>query len=100
MKNWNALLLSAVFVLITPSFHKGGLALAGFPDQGARQTSATAVSGAAMVGSDQAATARLKSASGKLPLSFVPNAGQMDALVRFQVRSHGATFFFTSNEII
>ena len=100
MKNWNALLLSAVFVLITPSFHKIGLALAGPPDQGARQTSATAVSGAAMVGSDQAATARLKAASGRLPLSFVPNAGQMDPTVRFQVRRPGATLFFTANEII
>ena len=100
MKNWNALLLSAIFLLITPSFHKGGLALAGLPDQGALHTSATAVSGAAMVGSDQAATARLKAASGRLPLSFVPNAGQMDPTVRFQVRSAGATLFFTSNEIV
>ena len=100
MKNWNALLLSAVFVLITPSFHKGGLALPGFPDQGARRTSATAVFGAAMVGPDLAATGRLKEASGRLPLSFVPNAGQMDPTVLFQVRSPGATLFFTTNEII
>ena len=100
MKNWNALLLSAAFLLITPSFHKGGLALAGFPDQGARQTPATAVSGAAMVGSDQAATARLKSASGRLPLSFVPNAGQLDPTVRFQVRSAGGTVFFTPSAIV
>jgi hypothetical protein len=53
-----------------------------------------------MLGSEATATERLQAASGKLPLSFVPKAGQMNPTVPFQVRSAGATLFFTSNEIV
>ncbi len=37
---------------------------------------------------------------GKLPLSFVPNAGQTDPAVRFQVRGMGGTIFFTDGEVV
>jgi hypothetical protein len=37
---------------------------------------------------------------GKLPLSFVPNAGQADPAVRFQVRGLGGTLFFTPGEVV
>ncbi len=37
---------------------------------------------------------------GKLPLSFVPNAGQTDPAVRFQVRGMGGTIFFTESEVV
>ncbi len=36
----------------------------------------------------------------KLPLSFVPNAGQMDALVRYSAQSGGTTFYFTTQEAV
>ena len=37
---------------------------------------------------------------GRLPLSFVPNAGQTDPAVRFQVRGLGGTLFFTPGEVV
>jgi len=37
---------------------------------------------------------------GKLPLSFVPNAGQTDPAVRFQAQGMGGTLFFTSGEVV
>jgi hypothetical protein len=37
---------------------------------------------------------------GKLPLSFVPNTGQTDPSVRFQVRSMGGRLFFTPSEVV
>ncbi|MDM8522467.1 SBBP repeat-containing protein [Desulfococcaceae bacterium HSG8] len=37
---------------------------------------------------------------GRLPLSFVPNAGQTDEEARFLVRSFGGTMFFTPGEVI
>ncbi|HEX2905703.1 MAG TPA: CSLREA domain-containing protein, partial [Phototrophicaceae bacterium] len=37
---------------------------------------------------------------GQLPLSFVPNAGQTDAAVLFQVRSLGGTLFFARDEVV
>jgi hypothetical protein len=37
---------------------------------------------------------------GKLPLSFVPNAGQTNPAVRFQVRGMGGTLFFTPKEVV
>ena len=37
---------------------------------------------------------------GKLPLSFVPNAGQTDPAVRFQAQGMGGTLFFTPGEIV
>ena len=38
--------------------------------------------------------------SHKLPLSFVPNAGQTDPAVRFEVRGMGGTLFFKANEVV
>jgi hypothetical protein len=37
---------------------------------------------------------------GKLPLSFVPNAGQTDSTARFQVHTMGGTIFFTPGELV
>ena len=37
---------------------------------------------------------------GKLPLSFVPNAGQTDPAVRFEARGMGGTLFFKANEVV
>jgi hypothetical protein len=36
----------------------------------------------------------------KLPLAFVPNAGQTDPAVRFQARALGGSIFFTSEEVV
>ncbi len=36
----------------------------------------------------------------KLPLSFVPNAGQAEAAVHFEVHDMGGTIFFTSGETV
>lgn len=36
----------------------------------------------------------------RLPLSFVPNAGQTDPTVRFQARGLGGGLFFTPNEVV
>lgn len=37
---------------------------------------------------------------GRLPLAFVPNAGQTDPDVQFQARGMGGTIFFTSEEVV
>ncbi|MBD1940070.1 SBBP repeat-containing protein [Microcoleus sp. FACHB-68] len=37
---------------------------------------------------------------GKLGLSFIENAGQVDAEVKYQIKGRGHTFYFTPNEII
>ena len=39
-------------------------------------------------------------ASSRLPVAFEPNAGQTDASVRFLLRTHLGTFFFTPSEIV
>lgn len=39
-------------------------------------------------------------AYGKLPLAFVPNAGQTDARVRFSAQAGGASFHFTQEEAV
>lgn len=36
----------------------------------------------------------------RLPLSFVPNAGQTNHAVHFQVRTPGGTLFFTSGQVV
>ncbi len=36
----------------------------------------------------------------RLPLAFVPNAGQTDRTVHFQAQSAGGALFFTSNEVV
>lgn len=35
-----------------------------------------------------------------LPLSFTPNAGQMDASVKYQMRASGGTVFFKESEVV
>ncbi|MEP7287232.1 MAG: SBBP repeat-containing protein [Chloroflexota bacterium] len=37
---------------------------------------------------------------GALPLSFLPNFGQTNSAVRFQVRGEGGTLFFTPDEVV
>src|SRR5918911_1513897 len=37
---------------------------------------------------------------GKLPLSFVANAGQSDPAVRFQAEGMGGSIFFTPEEVV
>ncbi|MEP6910697.1 MAG: SBBP repeat-containing protein [Actinomycetota bacterium] len=39
-------------------------------------------------------------AYGKLPLSFVPNAGQLDRRVRYSAQAGGAGFYFTKREAV
>jgi uncharacterized protein (DUF2141 family) len=39
-------------------------------------------------------------AYGKLPLAFVPNAGQTDARVRFSAQAGGASFYFTEKAAV
>jgi hypothetical protein len=41
-----------------------------------------------------------RAAYAKLPLSFVPNAGQLDTRVRYSAQSGGATFYFTTREAV
>ncbi|MEP7290092.1 MAG: SBBP repeat-containing protein [Chloroflexota bacterium] len=45
-------------------------------------------------------TASLEQDYGKLPLSFIPNVGETDSAVRFQVRSGAGTLFFTPGEVV
>lgn len=47
-----------------------------------------------------ATQARLKTAFGKLPLSFEPNRGQTNAQVKFLSRTPGYTLFLTSTEAV
>jgi hypothetical protein len=58
----------------------------------ARETAPPATTSAAR--SEQTAL----QAYGKLPLAFVPNAGQTDARVRFSAKAVGASFYFTQTE--
>src|SRR5579864_4980588 len=37
--------------------------------------------------------------TGELPLSFIANAGQTDASVRFQVRNNGSALFFAASSV-
>jgi hypothetical protein len=39
-------------------------------------------------------------ASGRIPVSFEPNAGQTDSRVRFLLRARLGTFFFTPSEVV
>ena len=64
--------------------------------------SAIAARGTAPPASASAAPSDQKAleAYGKLPLAFVPNAGQTDARVRFSAKAVGASFYFTQTEAI
>ena len=42
----------------------------------------------------------MRAAYAKLPLSFVPNAGQLDTRVRYSAQSGGASFYFTTREAV
>src|SRR5438874_3408760 len=44
--------------------------------------------------------AKTRAAYATLPLSFVPNAGQMDSRVRYSAQSGGATFYFTTRDAV
>lgn len=41
-----------------------------------------------------------RAAYAKLPLSFVPNAGQLDGRVRYLAQAGGASFYFTQREVV
>src|ERR1700694_758863 len=41
-----------------------------------------------------------QAAYAKLPLSFVPNRGQMDRRVRYSAHAQGASFYFTGHEAV
>jgi hypothetical protein len=43
---------------------------------------------------------RAANAYGKLPLAFVPNAGQTDASVRYYVQGAGYSFYFTDHKAV
>ncbi|MFZ3375368.1 MAG: SBBP repeat-containing protein, partial [Chthoniobacterales bacterium] len=46
------------------------------------------------------ATAEARAAYANLPLSFVPNAGQLDTRVRYTAQSGGGGFYFTTREAV
>jgi hypothetical protein len=46
------------------------------------------------------ATAEARAAYANLPLSFVPNAGQLDTRVRYTAQSGGGGFYFTKREAV
>ena len=48
----------------------------------------------------EAATVNRPANYGNLPLTFVPNAGQLDSPVRFSAQAGGATFFFTQKAVV
>ncbi|MBX3082085.1 MAG: SBBP repeat-containing protein [Anaerolineae bacterium] len=56
--------------------------------------------GAAQPAEPPASNALIQQNYGQLPLSFVPNAGQTDEAVHFQVNSLGGTLFFTPQEVV
>src|SRR5205807_5315160 len=45
-------------------------------------------------------TAEARAAYANLPLSFVPNAGQLDTRVRYTAQSGGGSFYFTTREAV
>src|SRR3954471_7701552 len=49
---------------------------------------------------DLAATARLSSSYGKLPISFEPNQGQTAGVVQYLARGAGYTLFLTPGEMV
>ena len=48
----------------------------------------------------QVGQARIQADMAKLPISFIANAGQADASVRFMVRTGKHTIFFTTQEVV
>lgn len=60
---------------------------------------AAARTGAAFAHGDTS-QAVARAAYAKLALSFVPNAGQMDARVRYSAQSGGRSFYFTTREAV
>src|SRR5688572_6421857 len=76
----------------------GSLQLAPQRDPTARAARETAMAGQIPVagGNEQ----KVLDAYGNLPLAFVPNDGQTDALVRFSAQTVGAHFYFTETEAV
>src|SRR4029079_1426615 len=64
------------------------------------QLAAMALPGSARPAATEALTATIQKTIRQLPLSFVPNAGQTDAAVRYQAHGLGGTLFFTPREIV
>src|SRR5918996_575740 len=85
--------LTLLAIVLTGSLH-----LAPQPDPTARAARETAAAGQIPVAgrNDQKAL----DAYGNLPLAFVPNDGQTDALVRFSAQTVGAHFHFTETEAV
>ena len=54
--------------------------------------------GPAPAGLSPAGSGQALDAYGKLPLSFVPNAGQLDRSVRYSAQGAGFSFFFTAGQ--
>ncbi len=54
--------------------------------------------GPAPAGLSPAGSGQALDAYGKLPLSFVPNAGQTDQSVRYYAQGSGFSFFFTAGQ--
>ena len=77
--------LAAMIALVVASASAGTLNPAG------RKAGSTAVA----VTKEQG-----RAAYGKLPLSFVPNAGQLDRRVRYSAQAGGASFFFTKRDAV
>src|SRR4051794_4924110 len=77
----------------------GGLALAlpasGLPGANARPAAPAAVGAAGATAPSVAAPANATASLERLPVSFIANAGQSDAAVRFEVRGRGHTLRFT-----
>ena len=46
------------------------------------------------------ATAEARAAYANLPVSFLPNAGQLDTCVRYLAQSGGGSFYFTTREAV
>jgi hypothetical protein len=59
-----------------------------------------ALAGAGGADRSQQQAAEASEAYAQLPLSFVPNAGQTDAAVRYSAQAGGASFWFTSTEAV
>ena len=49
---------------------------------------------------DEHNAAKIPGTFGKLPLSFIPNAGQTDPSVQFQAQGLGGSLFFTPGEVV
>jgi hypothetical protein len=81
-----------------PAFSAAGAQAQSEPAAVSQRASASATAG----GGQPTTTSRRSAlnAYGKLPLSFVPNAGQTDRRVRYYAQGHGFGFFFTPDKAV